>query len=509
MTDWGPGTVTDSGYPRTARLWRRGEALDALPVLAEGEPSDVSVDARVERDGGRTWIVVERSVSFFEAQHLVTDDPGRPPVALPVPLHADLRGALDGRAIVSLREPWTHGGSTYPLGAVVALDLTTSAAEAVLVPAANESIEDVQIGEGSLLVQLLRDVSGRAVRVVRDRRGRWVPHAIPLPDRGVVSLVSVGGGTDEALVSYQSLTTPPSLLAVDRRDRVRPIRSMPPAYDASDVVVEQRFAISDDGTRVPYFVMARRDVLARGDAPTIQYAYGGFLAATLPEYFSEVARPQHGAIAGRLWVSRGGALVLANIRGGSEYGPAWHEAALQANRQRAYDDFFAVSRALIASGLTRPERLGALGRSNGGLLMGVVQTQHPELYGAIVCGVPLVDMLGYTKLGAGASWIGEYGDPAVPAERAVLETYSPYQHLAAGRGYPPVLFYTSTEDDRVHPGHARKAVARMEELGYDVLLYENREGGHAGTANQEQLADLIALQYTFFARELMDDPEAR
>jgi prolyl oligopeptidase len=237
----------------------------------------------------------------------------------------------------------------------------------------------------------------------------------------------------------------------------------------------------------------------------VQYAYGGFLSPTLPVYYEDPSRPQHGAIAGKLWVSRGGVLVLANIRGGSEFGPRWHDAGLRENRQKVFDDFIAVSEDLVRAGLTTPKKLGAIGRSNGGLLMGVVTNQRPDLYAAVVCGVPLLDMQRYTKLGAGASWVAEYGDPET-ADWSYLSKWSPYQNLRKGVEYPPVFFYTSTRDDRVHPAHARKAAAMMQSLGHDYFYYENMEGGHGGTSNQDQLAYRIALEYTYFARELMGPP---
>jgi len=239
----------------------------------------------------------------------------------------------------------------------------------------------------------------------------------------------------------------------------------------------------------------------------VQYAYGGFLAATLPVYYEDPSRPQHGALAGRLWVSRGGVLVLANIRGGSEYGPRWHQAGLRENRQKVFDDFIAVSEELVHSGITTPAQLGAIGRSNGGLLMGAILNQRPDLYAAVVCGVPLLDMRRYTQLGAGASWMAEYGDPATDDWR-YMSSWSPYQNLRADADYPPVFFYTSTRDDRVHPAHARKAAARMKAFGHDYYYYENVEGGHGGTSNQEQLAYRIALEYTYFARRLMGPAEA-
>jgi prolyl oligopeptidase len=249
--------------------------------------------------------------------------------------------------------------------------------------------------------------------------------------------------------------------------------------------------------------MARKDVLAAGNAPTIQYAYGGFGLSTLPHYFQEDARPEQGAFAGRLWVDRGGVFVLANIRGGGEYGPAWHTAALGHERHKAFEDFFAVSEDLIESGVTSPRRLGAMGRSNGGLLMGVALSRRPDLYAAIDCGVPLIDMLRYHELPAGASWMAEYGDPDDPADREAIAAYSPYEHLSADTDYPEIFIYTSTRDDRVHPGHARKLAARLQALGKPFLYYENVEGGHGGAANQEQLAYRIALEYAYFTRELM------
>ena len=305
------------------------------------------------------------------------------------------------------------------------------------------------------------------------------------------------------MVSFESLTTPNSLMYVDARNRVSTVATAPAFYDATNVVVEGRFATSADGTRVPYFVMGRRDVLAAGKAPTIQYGYGGFRVSVLPVYYEDPSRPQHGALAGRLWVSRGGVLVLSNIRGGGEYGPRWHEAALKEHRQRSFDDFIAISEHLIATGVTTADRLGAIGRSNGGLLMGAIMTQRPELYAAIVNGVPLFDMRRYHRLLAGASWIAEFGNPDLPEEWAYISRYSPYQRLEAGRPYPKVFLYTSTKDDRVHPGHARKAAARLRELGYDYFYFENIEGGHGGTANQEQLAHRIALEYAYFTRMLM------
>ncbi|MBN1239629.1 MAG: S9 family peptidase [Gammaproteobacteria bacterium] len=507
-TDSGPGSLTDSGYARTLVRLERGETLRRAPRVFEGAPSDVGVFPRVERDGGTAHVFVQRATSFFETEYYHSSGAGES-TRLPVPLNSDLYGVLDGRALFLLREPWRHRDSTYAEGDLVAYDLASGAVETAFAAADNQAFQDVGIAESGIVVQYLEDVSGRAARVERGERGRWDAQPIALPDNGVVKIVSAGGGTDDVMLSFESLTTPNALYydaagnGEPRKSAPRKIAEAPAFYDASDVVVEQRFARSKDGTEIPYFLAGRKDVLERGNAPTVQYGYGGFLNAVLPVYYEDPGRPQHGALAGRLWLSRGGVLVLANIRGGSEYGPAWHAAALEENRQKAIDDFIAVSEALIESGVTSPDRLGAVGRSNGGLLMGAILTQRPELYAAIDIGVPLFDMKRYTQLGAGASWIGEYGDPEDPEDWAYISRYSPYQNLRPDEPYPQVFLYTSTQDDRVHPGHARKAAARLDALGYDYFYYENTEGGHGGTSNQEQLAYRTALEYAYFAHMLM------
>jgi len=503
-TDVGAGSLTSSGYARTLVRLERGEVLDAAPLVFEGERSDVGVFPRVEQEDGTAHVFAQRAVSFFETEYYYASGRAAEWLRLPVPLNADLYGVLDGRALFFLREPWRYEDATFDEGALVAYELDSGAVETVFPAAANRAFQDAGIGESEIIVQYLEDVSGFAARVSRDERGRWNAAPFALPENGVVKIVSAGGGTDDAMLSFESLTTPNALYYASATDgELRRIAETPAFYDAADVVVEQRFATSKDGTQIPYFIAARKDVLDAGDAPTVQYGYGGFLSAVLPVYYEDPGRPQHGALAGKLWISRGGVLVLANIRGGSEYGPAWHSAVLKENRQKAFDDFISVSEALIESGVTRPEKLGAIGRSNGGLLMGAILTQRPELYAAIDCGVPLFDMKRYTKLGAGASWIGEYGDPDDPDDWAYISRYSPYQQLRADEPYPKVLFYTSTQDDRVHPAHARKAAARMKELGYDYFYYENIEGGHGGTSNQEQLAYRTALEYAYFAHMLM------
>ncbi len=500
-TDWGDGSLTESGYPTTLKIVRRGKPLADAETVYSGKRDDVAMWPQVLRDENEVYPFVRRAVTFFEFEYFLIGADGAPR-QLPLPRQSALQGAIDGKAIAIINEAWSYQGRDYPQGALVAVDLDDMDAELVYAPTQSEAVRDVAVGSGSVFIGLLDDVVGGARRLSPDENG-WRAETLPLPENGVVTLVSVNPEGDDLLISFESLTTPDTLFYVRADNKPREIFSLPAFYDASDVVVSQRFATSRDGTRVPYFVMGKKSVLERGNAPTVQYGYGGFLIPTLPYYYEDPARPQHGALAGKLWVSRGGVLVLSNIRGGGEYGPAWHAAALKHNRQRAFDDFFAISEDLIETGVTSRGRLGAIGRSNGGLLMGVALTQRPDLYAAIDCGVPLLDMLRYDKLLAGASWVGEYGDPDLPADRDVILTYSPYQRLEKDADYPEVLFYTSTRDDRVHPGHARKMAAQMEAWDHPFLYYENIEGGHGGTANQEQLAFRTALEYAYFARRLM------
>lgn len=502
-TDWGEGSLTTSGYPRIVKRWRRGTPLNTAETVFEGETSDVWALPTVKHAADGAYAFIIRGLSFFESETFPMGPEGVA-ASLPLPRHTEFKGAADGKAFFVLNEDWSHQGTDHPKGALVAYDLNSGAAELVFAPKYRQSIAEAALAKSDVFIELLDVVVGKALRLRRSPDG-WVAQEVPLPDNGVVSLVSASGDRNEVLLSFESPIVPDRLIHVSEDNAVRTVDAVPDFYDASDVAVEQRFARSADGTEVPYFVMGRRGVLASGGAPTIQYGYGGFLIPILPNYLTNPGRPQDGALAGKMWISRGGVLALANIRGGGEFGPGWHAAALKENRQRAFDDFFAVSEALIDTGLAAPDKLGAIGRSNGGLLMGAALTQRPELYKALDIGVPLLDMLRYHKLLAGASWVGEYGDPDVREERAFLEAYSPYQKLEAGKPYPRVFFYTSTKDDRVHPGHARKAAAKLNDLGYETYYYENIEGGHGGTANQEQLAMRTALEYVYFMRELMGE----
>jgi prolyl oligopeptidase len=449
--------------------------------------------------------LVIRAVSFFESEFYNVGPEGET-VKLPLPLGADIKGAvvtkdahamLGHQLIFSLRENWTPPGSTQiPRGALVAAPIAVGgemdiARLAVLyVPGARGSIESVGVGHDAVYAAVTDNVIGKVLAFRFDGRA-WVHRELPLPGQGSADIVSTNDDGPQALFSFQNYLTPPTLYFDSGDDHPKPIKSLPARFDSSGLVTEQFEATSKDGTKIPYFVT--RPKTLRGPAPTILYGYGGFEVSLTPGYSANF---------GRLWLTHGGIYVVANIRGGGEFGPAWHDAALKTNRQKAFDDFEAVAADLAKRGLTTPKQLGIMGGSNGGLLVSTVMVQRPELFGAVVCQVPLIDMIAYTHLGAGASWIGEYGDPAIPAERDYILTYSPYQNVKPGVTYPPVFFVTATSDDRVTPVHARKMAAKMTEQGHDVTFYENTDGGHAAAADHRQAAEMWALSFVYLAEKL-------
>ncbi|MCH7980343.1 MAG: S9 family peptidase [Proteobacteria bacterium] len=501
-TDWGDGSLTNSGYALEIRLWKRGTDLHAGKSLFKADVVDTLVAPFVVHNDEQDYsFIVRLFADWNEKQYMrVVDGAAGEPMNWP--LRVSFEGILAGRAILALEQDWDVNDTRYKIGDIIASDLDDGDTELVFSPAARQAVTGVATSATSVFVELLDNVKGRLKRIQRSDDG-WEAVDIALPDNGVVKLAATSSVRDDAFVSYESSIQPTTMYHVDTDNAVVPVASMAPLYDATDVVIRQEFATSADGESVPYFLIGRKDVLEEGDAPTILYGYGGFSIPILPVYYSDPSRPQHGALAGRMWISRGGVLAIANLRGGGEFGPRWHQSALRENRQRAYDDYFAIAEDLIDTGITTSKKLGALGRSNGGLLLGVALTQRPDLFAALDIGVPLLDMLRYNKLLAGASWMGEYGNPDVPEDREFIEKYSPYQNLDADQEYPKVLFYTSTLDDRVHPGHARKMAAKMADMGHEFFYYENIEGGHGGTANQEQLAMRTALEYAYFVRMLM------
>ena len=482
--------ATESGYGRRVQLWRRGEGLSPEAIW-EGEVYDVAVGFGKDPETGLE--MATRALDFHHASYSVRaggDKPWRP-----VDVPTDCRVLSTRTHLVVLpREAATIAGTQIPAGGIGAAEWSgvlagTPQVELLWSPADNQALEDISVTRSGLLCTVLEDVQSSLFWLRPAEGAGW--EQAPVEGLGANAEVTVTATdrytSDVAVLALSNPVTPPSLVTIDGDV----LAQTPARFDADNVVVEQHFAVSDDGTRVPYFVMRREDV--EGPAPTVLYGYGGFEIAMTPSY---------AALRGKLWVERGGHYVVAGIRGGGEYGPKWHSAALREKRPRAYEDFAAVAHDIVRRGLTTPAQLGGYGGSNGGLLMGVMLTRYPELFGAIGCAVPLLDMRRYNKLLAGASWMAEYGDPDAPADWEFISQYSPYQHVASEPAYPPVFLTTSTRDDRVHPGHARKMVAALEAAGQDVTYFENTEGGHAGAADNSQEARKNALLYWFLAKRL-------
>ncbi len=497
-TDFGPGSMTSSGYPRIVKLWKRGEPMADARTVYEGQESDVASAGIVFHDPSGSIALVQRSPSFFTAEYYTLAADGTTQ-RLPLPLGADLKGAQARSLLFTLRDDWTPpGGGPIAKGSLIAYTLPVPASAAaegevsvLYVPDASSSIAEVSAGRDAVYVSINHDVTGSIHAFRRDAKSAWSDTRLDLPAAGSTRIVSTNTWGPQAQFRFESFTTPTTLYAFQGEGKPVAIKSLPARFDATNLATEQFFATSRDGTRVPYFVTRSRSLTA--PAPTVLYGYGGFEISLTPTYSANF---------GMLWLTRGGVYVVANIRGGGEYGPAWHQAALLANRQKAYDDFQAVAADLVKRGITTPRQLGIMGGSNGGLLVSANMVQRPELFGAVVCQVPLIDMIRYTQIGAGASWEAEYGDPARAADRAWILKYSPYQNVRSGKRYPPVFFVTATSDDRVTPVHARKMAARMEEQGHTVLFYENTDGGHAAAADHRQAAEMWALSFVYLKQML-------
>ena len=503
-TDFGPGSTTDSGYPRIVKLWKRGTPLASATMVSEGQRSDVSVNAHVIVDGDRTWPIVDRGVDFYhhKLSHIA---PGGKLVPSPLPDDADLDDVLDGRAIATLKSDWKG----FQAGAVVAYSIPdllagkAPAIERVFTPDKHQAVEQVAASRSIVWVKLLNDVSGWVFAMERDRQGHWNGFPVALPGKSTVHLDATTPGDDAAFVTVEGMLTPPTLYRITPGgEKPVPVQALPAKFDASNMVVEQYFATSKDGTKVPYFLVHRKDL--NGPVPAYIHAYGGFELAQTPSYL--INEPYRSGPAALYWVEEGNAYVLANIRGGGEYGPAWHDAALREKRQNAYDDLYAVAEDLVKAGITQKGRIAVSGRSNGGLMASVTMTQRPDLFGAAIIGSPLTDMKRFSHMLAGASWMGEYGNPDVPADWTFIAKYSPYQNLKAGVRYPTPFIYTSTRDDRVHPGHARKFAARLEDLKDPFFYYEAIEGGHAAGVEPREDALRAALVTTYLNSALPSSP---
>ncbi|HEY0435818.1 MAG TPA: prolyl oligopeptidase family serine peptidase [Phenylobacterium sp.] len=498
--EWTPGQVTRSGYGYVVKIVTRGGG--APREVFRGQPSDVSAAPVVLRgEGGKAdAILIRRGVTFYESEFSLLGEKG--PVRIPLPPKAQYETYVDGQAVFSLKQPWTAFGKTYGAGAVISFDLAdlkrdpaAARPQAVFQPGPHDAVQTVDSSKDRLIVTLLEDVKG-AVDAYDHKAGVWLGKRLDLPKNANINEVDASDDDNQLFFTAEGFLDPTSLWLADADTaRAVKLKTLPARFDASKDVVEQFWATSTDGTKIPYFVVRPKGMKADGSTPTIMYGYGGFEVAKPPVYLPEM---------GRIWQERGGAYVIANIRGGGEFGPAWHDAVLREKRQLAFDDFAAVARDMFARRITSPRRLGIYGRSNGGVLTTVSMTQHPELWNAIVIESPLIDMLRYNHLSAGASWVAEYGDPDAPADRAFIAKYSAYQNLKSGVKYPEPYITTNTRDDRVHPGHPRKFAARLEAMGIPYLYYEQTFGGHANDADPELNARRWARHYVYLAQKLMD-----
>ena len=503
--DWGPGTMSGAGYPITIREWKRGEPLENSKEVFRGDPKDNGYgdNPYVLIDGqGHHAAIIERSLSTFEHDWYLLLPGG--PKKLGLPMKAELEGFLDNQIFFSLEEDWTPEGQTQSIaqGSVISLDLNAAKADParlkptlVFAPTAEEFAQGAETTKNHMLLTTLEHVQGRAYVYTHYKDGKWTRKALPVPENQTIGIATTSETDDRFFMYMTGFLTPPSLLLGDAGDgSLQPAKAQKPLFDGSNDVVEQLQATSKDGTKVPYFVVHRKDINYDGKNPTLMTAYGGFQVSNTPHY---------NPLMGKLWLEHGGVFVLANIRGGGEFGPAWHDAGLKTHRQRIYDDFFGVAEDLMTRKITSPGRLGIEGGSNGGLLMGVEFTQHPTMWNAVVIQVPLLDMLAFEHLSAGASWVGEYGSVSVPEERAFLASISPYNQLKADVHYPEPLIFTTTKDDRVGPVHARKFAARMEEFHLPFYYDEITEGGHGVGADNKQTARSQAEEFTYLMKKLM------
>ncbi len=493
-TDFGPGSLTTSGYPRLVKLWTRGSPLGEAKMVFAGEPTDMVVNGYTAFKGEYRYDVVVRTPAFFRAETFLLL--GGRLVKLDLPDDVDMREIFADHLVFALRSDWTVGGTTYKAGSLLAAPLEaflrgSRRFEVLFKPEPRTSLGQVASTRDRLLVATLENVRGRLASFTC-KDGAWAREEIPLPGLGTVTIATTSEDADVYFSTYQDFLTPVTLFA-GSATKGEAIKTMPAFFDASGVEVTQREATSKDGTKIPYFLITPKGFVANGKAPTLLYGYGGFEVAQLPRYNPTV---------GAAWIERGGVFVVANIRGGGEFGPAWHQAAQRENHMRNFEDFAAVAEHLIETRITSPRHLGIMGGSQGGLLVGGTFTLRPELFNAVVSQVPLADMRRYHKLLAGASWMAEYGNPDVPEEWEFIKTWSPYHLLRKDVSYPAPLYWTTTRDDRVHPAHARKMVAKMQALGHPVWYFENIEGGHGSGSVNPQRAQITALEYSYLWKML-------
>lgn len=503
FTDFGEGSMTSSGYPRIVKQWSRGTPLADAKVVYEGKPDDMYIAAAHDHTPGYPRDFVSRTLAFYNDELYLRRADGEL-VKVDAPNSANKSVHKDW-LVLELREAYEAGGRTWPAGSLIAADFDAfmqggRTFTALFEPSETSSLAGYVWTANHLVLNVLEDVKNQLSvlsppAVGADKGAAWSSSAFTgAPTFGTLGVSAVDEDSSDAVwLTATDYLTPSTLALAEIGKAPEVLKTMPTFFDASKHEIAQHFATSQDGTRVPYFIVKPKGLQLDGTTPTLLYGYGGFEISLTPGYSGSV---------GKGWLEKGGVYAVANIRGGGEYGPRWHQAALKANRHKAYEDFAAVARDLIARRITSPAHLGIQGGSNGGLLTGNMLTQYPELFGAVVVQVPLLDMQRYHKLLAGASWMAEYGNPDLPQEWAFIQKFSPYHLVKADAKYPPTLFMTSTRDDRVHPGHARKMMAKMSEMGHDVRYYENIEGGHGGSANNKQAAHMSALAFTFLWNQL-------
>lgn len=534
-TNWGKDSLTVSGYPKIVKIWERGQALDQAKEIFRGQDSDVSVDGWTTSDANGHYTVVSRALTFYEGIHYILVNNSKL-TEIPVPKDAELMAIFNNQIFYKLRTELKSAEQTFEQGTILAIGINQTKLNAlgesaevfskpVLIakPSEGESFESLVATANSLYLIGLKNVQSVMFELKNNGSSSWAMELLDLPSAGNISLVSANAHQDDFIISFESFLKPTTLLlGTKNRQQIlgaktqqlpklnkgavsslsanefltfKSLKSLPSRFDAKNMVVDQHFAVSKDGTKVPYFVLRNKETRMDGKNPTLLYGYGGFEQSMSPYYASTW---------GRTWLSRGGVYVLANIRGGGEFGPKWHYDGIKEKKQNVFDDFYAVAEDLTTKGISSPSKLGIMGGSNGGLLVGASFVQRPDLFKAVVCQVPLLDMLRYHKLLAGNSWINEYGNPDEPEARANILKYSPFQNVKANEKYPKVFFITSTKDDRVHPGHARKMVAKMEDLGYQVFYYENTAGGHAADSDLNDKVFRKALEYSYLINELMN-----
>jgi len=500
--DFGEGTLTESEYPFTSRVWKRGTPLLEAEEIFRGEPSDVWAGASLLRDAAGTVQArtAFRGVSFHESLHYVWKDGEW--IELDIPKKASPYGIVDGQLLFSTDVEWETDGQTFPADSLVAVDLEEwkadpngAAKTLVWAPGERQTKQGGSITANALYVGLLDNVVGKVLRFDY-ADGEWTSEEVALPDNATVGIAASSKETDEVMFTVTDFLNPTTLYYSDGTGAPAVIKTSPAYFDQAGMEVEQHEATSKDGTKIPYFIVKPRGMELEGSTATLLTGYGGFQIARLPSYLGTT---------GKLWLERGGAYVLANLRGGGEFGPGWHQGAIRENKQRTWDDFIAVAEDLVERGFTSPEHLGIQGGSQGGLLVGTAFTQRPDLFGAAIVQIPLFDMLRFHLIGRGASWIGEYGDPRIPEQRAWIEDYSPYQMIREDEDYPAPFLWASTADDRTHPAHARKGAAKLKAQGHDYYYFEDITGGHSGGVDNEQRAKLQALQHVYLMQRLMDD----